>query len=806
MSDAKDIKKKKTLSLKLGAKPSIPPSTSIEAGRTVVVAKKRVRKTINTENQASTSDKPDAKSNTKSNDNETKSVDQGIKKSRTVLKPLSKDQQKALLKAKSEKEQNDAIKKIRESEKEASTESNTETTNEVNKNNAPEINLDNQEEKKESFSKKSINFKKKEPEEEKKSPPQSFGRKKFRERKVTIVTALSGVDERTRSLAAYKRAKQKLKKNTDNVEPQAKIIREVNIPEYITVKELANRMSEKSGDVIKSLMKMGMMATINESLDADTAELLVTEFGHKFVRENIEDVEKDLIASDQQAIKDKVRPPIVTIMGHVDHGKTSLLDYIRKSNVVSGESGGITQHIGAYQVIHDNKKITFIDTPGHAAFTEMRARGANVTDIVILIVAADDGVMPQTKEAISHAKSANVPIIVAINKCDKPESNPQKIKEQLLSEEIIVEELSGDIQCIEVSAQSGQNIDKLLESILLQAELSELKANETTHAEGVVIEANVDKGRGPVCNIVLTNGLLKVGNNVVAGSEMGKVRAILNDKGDNIKEAYPSTPVQVLGLGSVPEAGDGFIVVENEDKARELCELRSQIQKNKSQSKKVKFVDGDFAFGDTNASKELVEVVLKSDTRGSTEAIVSQLEDIVSEKVVIKVIHSGVGLMNESDISLAMASNALLLVFNTSATKEAKEKARLNKLNISSFQIIYELIEYVSDFATGKLKPKFEENYLGRAEILKVFKVSKIGSIAGCIVSDGVVDKKAKAKVIRNDETIFTGDIGSLMREKNEANEVKAGTECGIGIVDYQDYKEGDIIEIFNVTEVSQTL
>jgi translation initiation factor IF-2 len=565
-------------------------------------------------------------------------------------------------------------------------------------------------------------------------------------------------------------------------------------------------MSEKSGDVIKSLMKMGMMATINESLDADTAELLVTEFGHKFVRENIEDVEKDLIASDQQAVKDKIRPPIVTIMGHVDHGKTSLLDYIRKSNVVSGESGGITQHIGAYQVNHDDKKITFIDTPGHAAFTEMRARGANVTDIVILIVAADDGVMPQTKEAISHAKSANVPIIVAINKCDKPESNPQKIKEQLLSEEIIVEDLSGDIQCIEVSAQSGQNIDKLLESILLQAELSELKANETTHAEGVVIEANVDKGRGPICNIVLTNGLLKVGHNAVAGSEMGKVRAILNDKGDQIKEAFPSMPVQVLGLGSVPEAGDGFIVVDNEDKARELCELRSQIQKNKSQNKKVKFVENDFAFGDTSNSKELVEVVLKSDTRGSTEAIVSQLEDIVSEKVLIKVIHSGVGLINESDVSLAMASDALLIAFNTSATKEAKEKARSNKLNVSSFQIIYELIEYVSDFATGKLKPKFEENYLGRAEILKVFKVSKIGSIAGCIVSDGVVDKKAKAKVIRNNETIYSGDISSLMREKNEANEVKAGTECGIGILDYQDYKEGDIIEIFNVNEVSQTL
>ena len=801
MSDAKDTKKKKTLSLKLGAKPSISQSNSFEAGKTVVVAKKRVRKSINSDKQISSSTKTTSDSKTKNIKVEPQASTES-KKSRTVLKPLSKDQQNALLKAKSEKEQNDAINKIRGTEK-AIQEKDIE---EENRNSSLGKNIDEQKEQKESFSKKSTNFKKNEPEEEKKSLPQSFGRKKFRERKVTIVTALSGADERTRSLAAYKRAKQKLKKNADKVEPQAKIIREVNIPEHISVKELANRMSEKSGDVIKSLMKMGMMATINESLDADTAELLVTEFGHKFVRENIEDVEKDLIASDQQAVKDKIRPPIVTIMGHVDHGKTSLLDYIRKSNVVSGESGGITQHIGAYQVNHDDKKITFIDTPGHAAFTEMRARGANVTDIIILIVAADDGVMPQTKEAISHAKSANVPIIVAINKCDKPESNPQKIKEQLLSEEIIVEELSGDIQCIEVSAQSGQNIDKLLESILLQAELSELKANETTHAEGVVIEANVDKGRGPICNIVLTNGLLKIGHNAVAGSEMGKVRAILNDKGDQIKEAYPSMPVQVLGLGSVPEAGDGFIVVDNEDKARELCELRSQIQKNKSQNKKVKFVENDFAFGDTSISKELVEVVLKSDTRGSTEAIVSQLEDIVSEKVVIKVIHSGVGLINESDVSLAMASNALLLAFNTSATKEAKEKARTNKLNVSSFQIIYELIEYVSDFATGKLKPKFEENYLGRAEILKVFKVSKIGSIAGCIVSDGVVDKQAKAKVIRNNETIHSGDIASLMREKNEANEVAAGTECGIGILDYQDYKEGDIIEIFNITEVSQTL
>ena len=436
MSDAKDTKKKKTLSLKLGAKPSISQSNSFEAGKTVVVAKKRVRKSINSDKQVSTSPKITSESKIKNIKAELQASTQESKKSRTVLKPLSKDQQNALLKAKSEKEQNDAINKIRGTEKDVQ----VKNVEEENKNSSLEKNIDEQIEQKESLSKKSINFKKNEPEEEKKSPPQSFGRKKFRERKVTIVTALSGADERTRSLAAYKRAKQKLKKNADKVEPQAKIIREVNIPEHITVKELANRMSEKSGDVIKSLMKMGMMATINESLDADTAELLVTEFGHKFVRENIEDVEKDLIASDQQAVKDKIRPPIVTIMGHVDHGKTSLLDYIRKTKVVNTEAGGITQHIGAYRVTTDKGNITFLDTPGHAAFSAMRARGAQVTDIVILVVSADDGVMPQTEEAIEHAQAAGVPIIVAVNKIDKENADPEKVQTELGQKNVIPEE------------------------------------------------------------------------------------------------------------------------------------------------------------------------------------------------------------------------------------------------------------------------------------------------------------------------------------------------------------------------------
>ncbi len=488
---------------------------------------------------------------------------------------------------------------------------------------------------------------------EKKKPIPSYGRKKIRERKVTIVTALSDTEERTRSLAAYKRSKQKIKKAKSDNEPQKKIKREVNIPEHITVKELASRMTEKSGEVIKSLMKMGMMATINETLDADTAELIVTEFGHSFKRENIEDVEKELISKDLKAAKDKSRSAIVTIMGHVDHGKTSLLDKIRNTNVVSGESGGITQHIGAYEIIHKKKNITFIDTPGHAAFTDMRARGANVTDIVVLIVAADDGVMPQTKEAISHAKSASVPIIVAINKCDKPESDPKKIKEQLLGEELIVEELSGDIQCVEVSAETGLNLDQLLDSIILQAELLELKANYETFVEATVIEANIDKGRGPICNAIITNGKLSIGNIAVAGTEYGKVRAILNDKGQNIKEACASMPVQVLGLNSAPEAGDSLVTVESDEKAKELCELRSLIRKSKLTPKKIMNIDNEQAFGSLDNLKEVVEVVIKSDTRGSTEAIVNQIEDIQSEKVSIKVIHSGVGFINETDVALA---------------------------------------------------------------------------------------------------------------------------------------------------------
>ena len=801
MSEQKDqdkFKNKKTLSLKLGSKPVIAPKRNIEAGKTVIVEKKRFKRTITNENQESVT-RQKKPTNQEKNIIEENIKTQMDKKSGVVLKPLTKDEQKKILSAESKKDKKDAIEKIRTGHLKNNTEQNQNVnTSDINQK------IDNKENKKELEKKKfldneSVLL-------DKKKPQNTLGKRKIRERKVTIVTALSDIDERTRSLAAYKRAKQKIKKTQIDQEPAKKIIREVNIPEFITVKELANRMTEKSGDLIKSLMKMGMMATINESIDADTAELLVTEFGHKYKRENIEDIEKDLISKDSKAKKDQSRSPIVTIMGHVDHGKTSLLDKIRNANVVSGESGGITQHIGAYEVNHKQDNITFIDTPGHAAFTDMRARGANVTDIVVLIVAADDGVMPQTQEAIAHAKSANVPIIVAINKCDKPEADPQKIKQQLLSEDLIVEDLSGDVQCVEVSAESGENIDKLLDSIIVQSELSELKSNNETFAEATVIEAYIDKGRGPICNIIVTNGKLCVGDIAVAGSEYGKVRAILNDSGESLKEAISSMPVQVLGLNQPPEAGDSFVTVESEEKARELCEIRSQIKQNNKLPKKVKNIDGENTFGSLSDNKEILEVVVKADTRGSSEAIIYQIENIKSEKISIKVIHSGVGFINESDVALASASNALLISFNTTTTKEAKVKAKVSNINIKNFNIIYELIEYVSDYASGRLKPQFKENFVGKAEVLQIFKVSKIGSIAGCKVVEGIVNKNAKAKIVRNDETVYSGDILSLKREKDEANEVKSGTECGISLKEFNDFEVGDFIEVFSVEEIVQTL
>ena len=803
VEDKKNTTKKKTLSLKLGSSVKSNPIKSFESGSTVIVERKRLRKNV-----IASAEKiePEKKQSPKLDEPEKKVETEvkEVKKSGKILKRLSKEEQKKLQEAKNAADKEDVLKEIggivneqpqesKEEQLKATEESQEEIIKVVEeKDNKPVT----------TFKETELN----EDQKDKKKPSGGYGRKNLRERKVTIVTALSGMDERTRSLAAYKRSKQKTKKNISNNDPQQKIIREVNIPEHVTVKELAIKMAEKSGDVIKSLMKMGMMATINETLDADTAELIVTEFGHKFKRENVEELEKDLISHNDNAAKDSTRPPIVTIMGHVDHGKTSLLDKLRNSNIVSGESGGITQHIGAYQIKHNDKKITFIDTPGHAAFTEMRARGANVTDIIILIVAADDGVMPQTQEAISHAKSANVPIIVAINKCDKPEANPKKIKEQLLSEEIIVEELSGDVQCVEISAETGMNFDKLLESIVLQSELADLKANNETYAEGSVIEANVDKGRGVISNIIITNGCLKVGDIAVAGSEYGRVRAILDDQGKNLKEALPSSPIQMLGLGNAPLAGDSFVIVDTEKKALELINIRKEIYKTKTQPKSVKTFDNETAFNFASQSKELVEIVLKSDTRGSTEAIVNQINKILSDKVNINVIHSGVGLINESDVALAAASNALLVSFNTSATKEAKIKAKVNKTNIADFSIIYELITYVSDYATGQLKPEIKENYLGKAEILKVFKVSKVGSVAGCMVTDGMVEKGANARILRDDNSIYEGKIVTLMREKNEAKEVNIGTECGIGLKEFNEYKEGDIIEVFNVEEVSQTL
>ena len=806
VEDKKNTTKKKTLSLKIGSSIKSNPIQGFESGATVVVERKRVRKVVpttniqdlpETEKKISSVISPSIKESIeKVPEGETKQ----LKKSGVILKRLSKEEQKRLQEAKNEADKKDVLKEIGGIINDQSTK---EVVDELENKAIVE---DKSEDKIFEFKQPLIEPNQTDDQQEKKKPTTGFGRKNLRERKVTIVTALSGMDERTRSLAAYKRSKQKTKRNDFSKENQQKIVREVNISDHVTVKDLAIKMAEKSGDVIKSLMKMGMMATVNEILDADTAELLVTEFGHKFKRDNVEELQKGLISHNDDAIKDSERPPIVTIMGHVDHGKTSLLDKLRNSNIVSGESGGITQHIGAYQIEHNNKKITFIDTPGHAAFTEMRARGANVTDIIILIVAADDGVMPQTQEAIAHAKSANVPIIVAINKCDKPEANPKKIKEQLLSEEIIVEEFSGDVQCIEISAETGMNFDKLLESIVLQSELADLKANNKTFAEGSVIEANIDKGRGVIANIIITNGCLKIGDIAVAGTEFGRVRAILDDQGKNLKEALPSTPIQMLGFGNAPLAGDGFVIVDSEKKALDLIEIRKEIFKTNIQPKTIKSFDTDSVFDFAGDSKENVEIVLKSDTRGSTEAIVNQINKIASNKININVIHSGVGLINESDVALAEASNALLISFSTSVTKEAKLKAKNSKINISNFSIIYELITYVSDYATGQLKPEIKENYLGKAEILKVFKVSKVGSVAGCLVADGVIQKGANARILRDSTSIYEGTVTTLMREKNEAKEVNAGTECGIGLKEFNEYKEGDIIEVFNIEEVSQAL
>ncbi len=613
------------------------------------------------------------------------------------------------------------------------------------------------------------------------------------------------IERRAPSLAAMRR-RQDREKRQQQMQDQAPIVREVVLPETIQVSELANRMAVRGADVVKSLMKMGVMATVNQTVDADTAELIVSEFGHTAKRVSESDVEIGLEGLDDEEGDLKPRAPVVTVMGHVDHGKTSLLDALRQADVASGEAGGITQHIGAYQVdIGEGQKVTFIDTPGHAAFTEMRARGAQVTDIVILVVAADDGVMPQTKEAINHAKAAEVPIVVAINKIDRPEANPDRVKQELLSEEVVLEEYGGDVLAVEVSATEKTGLDKLLEGVLLQAELLELGANPDRSAQGAVIEAKLDRGRGVVATALVQKGTLNVGEIIVCGGHWGRVRALVDDHGENIKEAGPSTPVEILGLDGVPEAGDLLVVVESERRAREITEYRQRKKHSAGIVAPAGSVEDMFSQMAEQKIGEL-PVVVKSDVHGSLEAIVAGLQKMNTDEVQVRVLHSGVGAITESDVTLAMASKALILGFNVRANAQARELAKREGIEIQYHSIIYELLDEAKARLSGMLAPESKEKTTGHAEIREVFSITKIGKIAGCMVTDGIIRRGARLRLLRDDVVIHDGALGSLRRFKDDAREVREGFECGIGVESYNDIREGDIIEAYEVEEVERTL
>jgi len=628
---------------------------------------------------------------------------------------------------------------------------------------------------------------------------------KKRELKLTVSRALSDeIDAKQRSLASVKRARQKEIKNSIKNEDQESlkpIKRDVNIPEAITVRELANRMAEQSTNVIKHLFGMGVSVTINQTLAADTAEYLVKEFGHNPIREEkAEEIIKKIKASRTENLKN--RPPIVTVMGHVDHGKTSVLDVLRSANVVSGEFGGITQHIGAYQIESQDNKLTFIDTPGHAAFTEMRARGSKLTDVVVLVVAADDGVKPQTVESIKHAKAANVPIVVAINKCDLPDADPQKIKNQLLEHELIAEDLSGDTLMVEISTKTKQNLDKLVESIILQAEILDLKTDYEAKATGIVLESKIDVGRGPVANIIVTTGTLNRGDFFVSGLKWGKVRAIINDKGQNINEAPPSTPVEILGINGAAKAGDDFIVLDTEKEAKTLSENRSQ--ESKDGKNPLTFATQDSAF--SAKSTEELNLIIKSDVHGSSEAIKNAISQIKHDEVKPKIILADIGMVTETDVTLAKASNAVLIAFNVKPSKEAKKLAENEKIKISSYNIIYEVLDYIKQRMSGLLSPDVQEKITGSAQILEIFKVSGAGKVAGSKVTEGEINSNSDVRIIRDGAIIYTGKVSTIFREKNQVKQVNGGQECGITVKDYMDFQKNDTIEAFSITSTERSI
>ncbi len=647
---------------------------------------------------------------------------------------------------------------------------------------------------------------KKRPAEAKAPPRRSEERRRG---KLTLSNALDE-SERSRSLAAIKRRRERDKRSSMQRDAAEKVSRDVVIPETITIQELANRMAVRAVDVIKNLMQQGQMLKINDVVDADTAQLLAEEMGHTVKRVSEADVEEGLFGEEDRPDELVSRAPVVTIMGHVDHGKTSLLDALRQTNVVSGEAGGITQHIGAYQTASpDGQPITFIDTPGHAAFTAMRSRGAKVTDLVILVVAADDGVMPQTIEAIEHARAAEVPIIVAINKMDKPDADPSRVRTDLLRYEIVVESMGGDTLEIEVSALKREGLDKLLEAVMLQAELLELKANPARAAEGVVIEAKLDRGRGPVATVLVQRGTLKVGDVLVVGAEWGKVRALVTDRGESVGEAGPSMPVEVLGLNATPEAGDSFTVVDNEARAREVSDYRQRKRRELQQARGAGAARTSLEQMMSQLKEDGVKefpLVIKADVQGSAEAIASALESLGTDEVAARILLAGVGGITESDVNLASASEAVIIGFNVRANRQAREAAERDGVEIRYYNIIYDLVDDVKKAMSGLLAPSIRETRLGSAEILEVFSISKVGKVAGCRVTDGTVQRGAQVRLIRDDVVIHEGKLSTLKRFKDEVREVVAGQECGMGFEGYQDMRKGDVIECFTAEEVKRSL
>jgi translation initiation factor IF-2 len=638
-------------------------------------------------------------------------------------------------------------------------------------------------------------------------PAPRAGAEKQRGR-LTLVNALRADEVRERSVASFRRRTQRLKGQSSS-EPKEKLVREVTIPDTITIGELANRMSERGVEVIRLLMKQGHMATINDTIDADTAQLIAEELGHTVRRVSEADVEEGLFDSADDTENLQPRAPVVTVMGHVDHGKTSLLDAIRSANVVSGEAGGITQHIGAYQVTSPSgDKVTFIDTPGHAAFTAMRARGAKVTDIVVLVVAADDGVMPQTIEAIAHAKAAKVPMIVAINKMDKPDANPTRVRTDLLQHEVQVESMGGDVVDVEVSALKKEGIDKLLEMIGLQAEILDLKANPDRPAEGTVIEAKLDRGRGPVATVLVQRGTLRPGDIVVAGAEWGRVRALISDTGENVQEAGPSTPVEVPGFAGTPEAGDRLAVVENEARAREVTDYRARQKREKSAARSTGMrgsLEQMMAQAKTTGRQEF-PLVVKADVQGSLEAIGGALDKLGTEEVAARILHGGVGGISESDVTLAEASGVPIIAFNVRANKEARAAAERAGVEIRYYNIIYDLVDDVKKAMSGLLAPTLRETMLGNAQILEIFNISKVGKIAGCRVTDGTVERGANVRLIRDNVVIHEGKLSQLKRFKDDVKEVSAGMECGMAFENYQDMRQNDVIECYRVETIQRSL